>query len=234
MIDGLDLSTIDHLKCAASRPNATLLHDITRLAAGISLVSGKRLYATAQLSYAALLEQGDVVETGVYQGGSSAVILKVLLTYDRCGKQFWAFDSFQGLPNITKKDQVGEQIVGAQGSFVAGVDEFKANLEARGVWNESRVRIVPGWFSDTVGKAGVKTISFLRLDGDLYHSTLDVLKGFYPLVTQGGYIYVDDYGSFNGCRHAVDEYRAEHHVYEPMHWIRETGGSVEAVWWRKD
>jgi len=232
-LDGLDISVSDHFKCATSRPNATLLHDITQLAVGISIVSGKRLYATAQLTYAALLQEGDVVETGVFRGGSSAVILKVLQGYDDCGKAFWAFDSFQGLPNITKKDQVGEQIVGAQGIFAAGVNEFKANLEARGVWNESRIHIVPGWFSDTVSKAGVKQISFLRLDGDLYQSTIDVLKALYPRVSPGGYIYVDDYGSFNGCRRAVDEYRAEHQLYEPMHWIREGSGIVEAVWWRK-
>jgi hypothetical protein len=99
-----------------------------------------------------------------------------------------------------------------------------------------RVRIYQGFFNDTCPTAPVDAISFLRLDGDLFASTWDALVTMYTL---GGLIYVDDMGSFNGCRHAINKYRTLHRIYEPLHFVREERGPrqrkmvFEAVWWRK-
>jgi hypothetical protein len=84
----------------------------------------------------------------------------------------------------------------------------------------------------------VKDIAFLRLDGDLFVSTWDPLAAFYDRVIPGGYIYVDDYGSFNGCREAIDKFRFENKIFEPLRFVREDDLvtrriSFEAVWWQK-
>lgn len=75
------------------------------------------------------------------------------------------------------------------------------------------------------------------MDGDLFVSTWDVLNAFYHKVVPGGYIYVDDFGSFEGCRNAVDLYRAKHKIYEPIRFIRENQAmgrlNFEAIWWKK-
>ena len=87
----------------------------------------------------------------------------------------------------------------------------------------------------------------MRLDGDLYASTMDALVALYPLMQSGGLVYVDDYGSFGGCRAAVDEYRAKYGITAPMNFIAEDPSLntrlfnfhqkdqrtdlMEAVWW---
>ncbi len=91
-----------------------------------------------------------------------------------------------------------------------------------------------GFFNDTIPVTPVQHIAFLRLDGDLYQSTLDVLTGLYDKVIPGGYIYVDDFNSFAGCREAIHKFRTERRIYEPLHLIFEADGRLEAAWWRKE
>jgi len=106
-----------------------------------------------------------------------------------------------------------------------------------GAWDDARLRIRPGWFSDTVPAAAqeIESIALLRLDGDLYESTRVVLEALYDKVNNlSGFVYVDDYGSFNGARRAVDEFRAARGITARMHEVRERPGrEPEAVWWRK-
>ncbi len=73
---------------------------------GMNLVSVPRKKATAMLMAATLLmcKKGDIVETGVFKGGSSALIMKYLLELDQCGRKFYIFDSFEGLPDAVEKD----------------------------------------------------------------------------------------------------------------------------------
>jgi hypothetical protein len=83
----------------------------------------------------------------------------------------------------------------------------------------------------------VQRISFLRLDGDLFISTHDAIVNLYDKVVPGGFIYVDDFGSFPGCRAAINKIRSKNHIDEPIHYIREDEGSgkilFEAIWWQK-
>jgi len=75
----------------------------------------------------------------------------------------------------------------------------------------------------------------LRLDGDIYVSTVDALKNLYHKVSPGGYIYVDDFGSFSGCKAAVEEFRKQNNISEPMVPVSENAdGAYEAVWWQKE
>ena len=85
--------------------------------------------------------------------------------------------------------------------------------------------------------APIKSIAFLRIDADIYSSTMEVLNFLYAKVVPGGYVLVDDYGSFAGCRRAVDIFRTRYRIYEPLRFVKEdnTSGSIrfEAVWWKK-
>ncbi len=201
---------------------------------GLGLVSPPRKRATVLLTKAAVMScvPGAVVETGVFTGGSSAMIMKTLMDMDACGRQFWTFDSFAGLPEVHVSDTNGTLNQGNAGEFAATQEVFEGNLKELDAW-DARIHVVKGWFNENIPKvkADIGPIAFLRLDGDMYTSTLDVLELLYDQLNQGALVYVDDYGSFNGCRRAVDEFRAARNIWAPLHDVKEGGGGVEAVWW---
>jgi len=86
-----------------------------------------------------------------------------------------------------------------------------------------------GWFRDTLPTLPVEEIAVLRLDGDMYESTMDALVHLEPKVAPGGFVIVDDYNGIDACRQAVADYRAAHAIDSPIHEVDWT-----AVWWRKE
>lgn len=223
----------------------------------VSMVSMPRLIGTFCLCKAALhLAGGDFVETGVYNGGTAALLAKTLINFDTCDRKFWGFDSWDGFPAPAQEDLVGELKQGKRGDLNASIEDAIKVMTAAGGYNTNTVRLVKGFFADTCPKAPVKKIAFLRLDGDMFVSTWDAIDALYDRVLPGGYIYVDDYGSYNGCSTAINKYRAEHgitdtmfKIYErlPVHNdpgglkvdpmaerpLRNRPGYFEAVWWKK-
>ncbi len=209
----------------------------------ISLVSLARLVASLWLSGAALSlpTPGDFVETGVYRGGSSILLIRTLLKFDSCNRLFWGFDSFEGLPASVAEDKVGTLSRGSEGQYTATESTFYANLQQYKAFKNPKMMVITkGFFNETLPVAPITHIAFLRLDGDIFTSTWDALVNLYPKVIPGGYIYVDDYDSFNGCKKAVDAYRLQHKISEPMTKIIEgkrpdqkRKREYEAVWWQK-
>jgi hypothetical protein len=198
------------------------------------------------------LSEGDLVETGVFTGGASGLMMRALLQHDGCGRKLYVFDSFAGLPepDFAGSDAgFGKNVVGFQpsdkagGAFSATEEVFRENMGKMGALNEpSRLVVSKGWFSATCPTSPVKRIAFLRLDGDLYESTWDVLSSFYDRVILGGYIYVDDYFAFPGCMNAVDEFRLLNGITEPIRLVKienplegwqVSPSRIEAVYWRK-
>ena len=106
-------------------------------------------------------------------------------------------------------------------------------MKSVNAYNETLLKVTKGWFKDTVPLCPVQQIAFLRLDGDMYASTRDVIYTLYDRVVIGGIIYVDDYMGFNGCREAINEFRTERRIFEPMYFVYEDRGYVDAAWWRK-
>jgi Macrocin-O-methyltransferase (TylF) len=92
---------------------------------------------------------------------------------------------------------------------------------------DDQVKFLKGWFRDTLATAPVNQLALLRADGDLYESTRDSLVNLYPKVSQGGYVIIDDYNSWKGCRSAVDEYRKEHGITDEVRQI-----DAHAVFWQ--
>ena len=183
-----------------------------------------------------VLPSGDIVETGVHTGHSSWIIMRLLLDYDNCKKRYWAFDSFDGFPPKTEKDGVWGRPSQLH-EMAYAQQKFEKNLKDAQVWDENVIVVTKGYFNDTLPHAKIDAISFLRADGDLFVSTWDSLTNLYHKVVPGGFVYIDDFGSFEGCRHAVNMFRAKHHIYEPMNFVRNENDitfiKFEALWWQK-
>jgi len=143
--------------------------------------------------------KGCFVECGVWKGGSAAVFIK--LAEDR---DVWLFDSFEGMPKTRiKKDQK----ILKQGDNLASVEEVD-NLFKKLRLNRKNVKIVKGWFNNTLPKFKDKVgeIAILRIDADFYESTKSCLDNMFDNVVKNGYVILDDYFGFIGCKKAVDEF----------------------------
>jgi hypothetical protein len=92
---------------------------------------------------------------------------------------------------------------------------------------DDRVQFLEGWFSDTLAQAPIPRLSILRLDGDMYESTMDALQPLYHRLSVGGYVIVDDY-HLEPCRRAITDFRKSHGIAEPIERIDYSG-----VFWRK-
>jgi O-methyltransferase len=93
---------------------------------------------------------------------------------------------------------------------------------------DDQVRFLPGWFHQTLPGAHVGPLALLRIDGDMYGSTMDALEHLYPKLSPGGVLIVDDYGAVRGCRKAVDQYRQSRGIVTPIQTIDWTG-----IFWQK-
>jgi O-methyltransferase len=93
---------------------------------------------------------------------------------------------------------------------------------------DERVRFLKGWFKDTLPSAPIDRLAVLRLDGDLYGSTIEALDALYPKLSAGGFVIVDDYGATPQCRQAIDDFRRDHAVEDPIE-VVDWGG----VYWQK-
>ncbi len=157
---------------------------------------------------------GDFIETGVWRGGASIFMRAVLKAYGETDRIVWLADSFQGLPkpNSSKYPQDAGARFWEYTYLAVPLEEVQANFRRYDLLDD-QVRFLVGWFRDTLPTAPIERLAILRLDGDLYESTMDALTHLYPKLSPGGYVIVDDYG-LPPCRAAVDDYRAEHKIIE--------------------
>jgi O-methyltransferase len=172
---------------------------------------------------------GDLIETGAWRGGATIFMRAILEAYGDTDRQVWVADSFQGLP---KPDpgrwpaEAGDEHW-TMGQLAVSLEEVKANFARYGLLDE-RVRFLAGWFKDTLPAAPIERIAVLRLDGDMYGSTMEALEALYPKLSPGGYVIVDDYGAIPQCKEAVTDFRAAHGIIDPMEWVDWTG-----VYWQR-
>lgn len=150
---------------------------------------------------------GDLIETGVWRGGACIMMRAVLEAYQVKSRRVWLADSFEGLPapspNIYPAD-AGEKFHEYQELSVS-VEKVKANFQKYGLLDESVV-FIKGWFKDTLINVPIEKLALLRLDGDLYESTIIPLETLYDKVSKGGYVIVDDYHVVQGCKQAVHDF----------------------------
>lgn len=156
---------------------------------------------------------GAFVETGIWTGGASAYALRSMLRNGTV-RDYWGFDSFEGMPPPTAEDgQHALDWVGDDPSAVnaSDYDACLRYLHSAG-YPGQKIHLVKGWFHKTLpaNKSAIGPIAILRMDGDFYESTKTALEELYPQVVSGGMVIIDDYGSFEGCKKAVDEFLGGH------------------------
>jgi O-methyltransferase len=173
---------------------------------------------------------GDLIETGVWRGGATILMRAVLKAYGDTERTVWVADSFRGLPKPDGRAYAADE--GDQhwtkSELAVTVDTVKENFERYGLLDE-QVRFLPGWFKDTLPNAPITTLAVMRLDGDMYESTIQALESLYPKLSVGGHVIVDDYGAIPACRAAVDDFRQRFNITEGMHWVDWTGVSWKRV-----
>jgi len=167
---------------------------------------------------------GDFMETGVWRGGACIMMRAVLRAYGITHRRVIAADSFAGFPPPAPGIQ-------ADASFhLHTFDDFAVPLEtvkwtfARYGLLDEQVIFLKGLFKDTLPTAPVETLAVLRLDGDMYESTRDGLVNLYHKLSVGGALIADDYFLFECQRSAVDEFRAQHGITDPIVQIDDYGG----------
>ncbi|GAB2946227.1 hypothetical protein GCM10023080_000850 [Streptomyces pseudoechinosporeus] len=158
---------------------------------------------------------GDIVECGVWRGGSMQAAARTLLSLHDTGRHLYLFDTFEGMPAPTDKDLrrdgefAGDLLARQDRSrpiwAVATLEDVKEGFE-RIPYPADRVHFVQGLVEDTIPAAAPERISILRLDTDWYASTRHELEYLYPRLVSGGVLLIDDYGWWQGSKCAVDEF----------------------------
>lgn len=173
---------------------------------------------------------GDLIECGVWRGGATIFMRAALDAFGNTDKLVWVADSFQGLPRPDTANYPADKgdLSSWFDELAIPLEEVKSNFARYGLLDD-RVRFLEGWFKDTLATVPVEQLSVLRIDGDLYQSTIEALRNLYPKVAPGGYVIIDDFGAIEACAQAVRDYRAEAGVTEELRKIDWTG-----VYWRKN
>jgi hypothetical protein len=174
--------------------------------------------------------EGDFIETGVWRGGTCIFMRALLKAYGITNRKIWVADSFQGLPKPNEKlypQDIGD-ILFSYNELKVSEEEVKENFRKYNLL-DNQVVFIKGWFKDTMPIVPIKKLSVLRLDGDMYESTIDVLIYLYPKLTVGGFCIIDDWGAIPACKKAVEDYRMVFDLDEELHRIDWTG-----AFWKKN
>jgi O-methyltransferase len=211
-------------RAALSHPDISdqAFYDLCRRCGPFTMTTIERMYALYQAvtHVARSGVGGDIVECGVWRGGSSMLAALTLLQLGDRERDLWLYDTFEGMPDPGAWDR------DARGALMseewerhrdraddlvfayAGLADVRLNMDSTG-YPEKRVRLVKGKVEDTIPGTLPDRIALLRLDTDWYESTRHELEHLYPLLEPGGVLIVDDYGYWQGARKAVDEWLAK-------------------------
>lgn len=166
--------------------------------------------------------EGAFIECGVWRGGSMMAAALTLLDEAVDDRDLFLCDTFEGMPE-PGADDIGvtgkaahptwkKRLVDGESQWCrAEIDEVRANLSSTG-YDQSRLHFLKGRVQDTLPDDAIGAIALLRLDTDWYDSTRWELEQLYPKLAPGGVLIIDDYGRWQGCRKAVDEYFAQNGV----------------------
>lgn len=178
--------------------------------------------------------EGDVVECGVWRGGSCMLMAHALLAAGDTSRRIYLYDTFAGMSRPGELDRRsrdgGEQLTRWQVSqregynewCFASLEEVRENLYATGYPRESLI-FVQGEVQETLPATAPQAVALLRLDTDWYESTYHELRHLYPRLVRKGVLVIDDFGSFEGARRAVEQYFGERGIGLLLHRIDATG-----------
>ena len=170
---------------------------------------------------------GDLIETGVWRGGGCIFMRGVLAAHGITDRTVYVADSFRGFPPIEHPQDIGDDPDESSAYLAVPLETVRENFRRYGLLDE-QVVFLEGWFKDTLPSAPIEQLAVLRLDGDMYGSTMDALTALYPKLVPGGFCIVDDYGAIAACKQAVTDYREAHGITAGIQAIDWTG-----VYWRR-
>lgn len=173
--------------------------------------------------------EGDLIETGVWRGGACIFMKAVLSAYEESEKTVFVADSFEGLPKPDETNFPADKgdLHHTEKFLAVSQKNVEENFRKYNLL-DNKVVFLKGWFKDTLPHAPITKLSILRLDGDMYGSTMDALTHLYPKLSTGGFCIIDDY-VLPGCKKATDDYRAKEKIDAPLIQIDNSG-----VYWQKE
>ncbi|MCP4367778.1 MAG: macrocin O-methyltransferase [Deltaproteobacteria bacterium] len=166
---------------------------------------------------------GAFVECGVWNGGSAAIVAELAKHNRR--RHLWLFDSWEGLPEPTEFDISHDGQLGEKGTSFGYEEKVKELLFHKLHLDHTKIQLVKGWFHDTISshKKNIGNIALLHLDCDWYESIKFCLEELYDQVIDGGFIVIDDYGYWQGCKKAVDEFFEKRKLEIDLVWVDDLG-----------
>jgi len=174
---------------------------------------------------------GDFLEAGVCKGGAAIFMRALQVTHGAGERRTWVVDSFAGVPPSEAPVDAAYDLHLEESRLpwlACSEDQVREHFRRYDLL-DSNVRFLPGWLADSLPSAPTGPLAILRIDVDLYSSTMQCLDLLYDRVSPGGFVIVDDYGHLQCCRDAVDEFRARRGVSEPIQWVDGSG-----IYWRKE
>jgi O-methyltransferase len=189
-----------------------------------TMTSPERVYMCARATEHIIRHgiPGDIVECGVWRGGSMMAIALTLIRLGDQTRDLYLFDTFEGMPSPTAHDRdftgrAGASKVAAgtrpdgRSWLYASLEQVRQAVLGTG-YDPARVHFVKGKVEDTLPAGAPQQVSLLRLDTDWYESTRHELRHLYPRLARGGVLIIDDYGYWKGARQATDEYLLEQRI----------------------
>lgn len=167
---------------------------------------------------------GDYMECGVWRGGASIYAAMVLRVLGDSSRRVWLVDSFKGLPAARSSED--DNTWSKMTYLMVPLAEVKENIRSYGLLDE-KIQFCEGYFVDSLPRCSIQNISVLRMDGDMYDSTMDQLFNLYAKVSIGGFVIVDDW-LIPPCKRAINDFRRWHGIVDPIVDIDAT-----AMYWRK-
>jgi hypothetical protein len=205
--------------------------DLANIGYDYTMIGSQRLDNIEQCFHGILADgvPGDFIECGVWRGGSVVFMCGLLEAYEVPDRRVWVADSFEGVPPPSAAPDVALGLdLSREKCLMLAVDAetVMRAFEVHGLWN-ARVQLLPGWFKETLPRAPIEQLALLRLDGDIYESTMDALVALYDRLVPGGFVIIDDF-FIPTCRQAVEEFRAARGIHEPIVTIDWAG-----AYWRR-
>lgn len=213
-----------------------LVAETIRVVKPYTLTSVQRLVALCDAVQYVVRNQipGDIVECGVWKGGSMMAVARTLIQANDQSRHLYLFDTYEGMTPPGDKDV---SVQGASASnllqnedkadpesvwCVAPLDEVRRVMDGVG-YAPSKVHFIKGRVEETLPEMAPEKISLLRLDTDWYESTRHEMNQLFPRLSKGGVLIIDDYGHWEGARQAIDEYIKENKLQILLHRIDNTG-----------
>ena len=195
-----------------------------------TMIGATRLHHLRQLIERTIQEEipGDYIETGVWRGGACILMRGVLVAHGVLDRRVYCADTFAGMPRPdTKYPADKRDRLYAFRDLGVSQEIVQQNFAAYNLLDD-QVVFLKGLFADTLPRLSRNTFALIRLDGDMYGSTIDVLNNLYDCVSPSGFVIIDDYGGLRNCAKAVHDFLDQRCLRVNIQPI-----DTSCVWWQK-